>query len=237
MSYSIFAYYYFPFDKWYFLLVLPSFLLALYAQFKVKSSFSKYSQIASSRGITGAQLAHEILQAAGLLNVGVERVRGNLTDHYSPREEVLRLSDPVYNSSSIAALGVAAHESGHALQYGDAYFPIKLRSAIYPLASIGSAAGPYMAVFGLVMQLDLLFNIGILFYAVAVLFYLFTLPVEFNASRRALEVLETGNYLNSEELKGARSVLRAAAMTYIASATTAFVSLLRLILIRNEQRR
>ncbi len=237
MQFLLFGYFYVPLDRWYYILVLPCFFLSLFAQFKVKSSFNKYSKVQASRGITGSRVARDILQSAGLMQVGVERVGGSLTDHYSPKEEVLRLSEPVYNSSSIAALGVAAHEAGHALQYGDAYFPIKLRSAIYPVARIGSGAGPYLAVLGLIFQNDVLFNIGIIFYAAAVLFYLFTLPVEFNASRRALQVLETGNYLTADELKGARSVLSAAALTYVAAAATAFASMLRLLLLRNESER
>lgn len=237
MNFLVFAYFYFPIDKWYFILVLPCFLLSLFAQFKVKSTFERYSKISSQRGLTGSSVARDILQSGGLNHIGVERVRGSLTDHYSPKEEVLRLSDPVYNSSSIAALGVAAHESGHALQYAAAYFPVQLRNVIYPVARLGSGAGPYLAIFGLMLQNNLLFNLGIIFYAAAVLFYLFTLPVEIDASRRALQVLETGNYLTVEEVKGARAVLGAAALTYVAAAATAFASMLRLILLHNDQER
>jgi hypothetical protein len=227
-------------DIWYLVLVLPAFLLSLVAQAGVKGTFSKYSQIGSRAGYTGQTAARRILDQNGLDHVRVERVSGQLTDHYDPRAQVLRLSDATFASASIAAIGVAAHEAGHAVQHDQGYLPNKLRSLLVPVAQIGSSFGPYLALFGLLFSMTLLFNIGIILYAGAVLFYLITLPVEFNASSRAMRVLEEQGLLSEEELGGARKVLRAAAMTYVASAVVAFASMLRLLLLsrgRNDRRR
>ncbi len=237
MMNTILAYLYFPIDRWYYILVVPALIFSLYAQLKVKRAFSKYSGVQNRRGITGQQVANDILQQNNIHSVRVERVAGSLTDHYSPKEKLIRLSEPVHSEKSIAALGVAAHEAGHAVQYAVDYAPIRLRSIIYPLASIGSSAGPYLAFLGLLMQLDFLFTLGLFFFGVAVAFYLVTLPVEFDASKRAIAVLEEGGYLSPEELRGAKAVLKAAALTYVASALTAFASLLRLIMLRNNSRR
>lgn len=224
-------------DRWYFILILPCVLLSLIAQLSVHSAFNKYSKVQNRRGITGAETAQNILNSEGIYNIKIEPVRGDLTDHYDPKSEILRLSEPVYNKSTIAAVGVAAHEAGHAIQHARNYSPMKWRQTIYPLASVGSGAGPYLAIFGLILQHDTLFKVGIFLYAMAVLFYFVTLPVEFNASKRALAILEQSNYLTSaEEVNGARHVLQAAALTYVASAATAFASMLRLILINSDNR-
>lgn len=217
-------------DRWYIILVIPAMLLAMIAQGLVKSRFQKFSQIRTSRGITGRMVAERILRENDVNDVRVEKVPGVLTDHFSPKEKVLRLSDPVYDSPTISAVGVAAHEAGHAIQMEQSYLPNRIRAFMFPVARIGSSAGPYLAIFGLMMRSEIMFNIGVILYAAAVLFFLVTLPVEFNASRRAIRILENG-YLTDEELDGAKKVLRAAALTYVASAATAFFSLVRLILI------
>jgi uncharacterized protein len=227
-------------DIWYLVLVIPAFLLSLIAQAAVKSTFNKYSQIGSKSGYTGQSAARRILDQNGLSHIQIEKVSGQLTDHYDPRAQVLRLSESTFDNASIAAIGVAAHEAGHAVQHDEGYFPNKIRSLLVPIAQIGSSFGPYLAIFGLLLSMTLLFNIGIVLYAGAVLFYIITLPVEFNASSRAIKVLDEQGLLTDEELGGARKVLRAAAMTYIASAVVAFASLLRLLLLargRNDRRR
>ena len=225
-------------DFTYLILIIPPLLLSLYAQFKVKSTFAKYSKVGSRSGYTGERAARRILDQNGLTGVRVEKVAGTLTDHFDPRTNVLRLSDSTYASPSIAAIGVAAHEAGHAIQHDTGYLPNKLRSALVPLANIGSTAGPYIALFGLLMSMQFLLNIGIILFGFAVLFYVVTLPVEFNASRRAIRVLEEHGMMADDELSGAKKVLSAAAMTYVASALMAFASMLRLILLsRNRNRR
>ncbi len=224
-------------DYYYLVLILPALALSLFAQFKVKSTFSKYSQVASQSGFTGERAARMILEQNGLLGVRVERVAGSLTDHFDPRTNVLRLSESTYANRSIAAIGVAAHEAGHAIQHDTGYLPNKLRSALVPLANIGSTAGPYLALFGIILSMQFLMNIGIFLFAFAVLFYMVTLPVEFNASHRALRVLEEQSMLTADELRGARKVLSAAALTYVASALMAFASMLRLILLSRNRRR
>ncbi len=228
------------FDSWFLVLVLPALLLSLVAQGMVKSTFSRYSRVTARAGYTGATAARRILDQNGLFNVRIERVPGQLTDHYDPRSQVLRLSDSTYNSTSIAAIGVAAHEAGHAVQHDAGFLPNQIRSLLVPVAQIGSSMGPYMAFFGLVFNWTILINLGILLYAGAVLFYIITLPVEFDASKRAVRILEEQAMLTGDELDGARKVLRAAASTYIASTLVAFASLLRLILLargRNGRRR
>ena len=227
------------FDMWSLLLIIPAFILSLMAQAGVKSTYSKYSQINARSGHTGQSAARRILSQYGLTEVRVERTPGHLTDHFDPRSQVLRLSDSPCDRPSIAAIGVAAHEAGHAVQHHEGYLANKIRSALVPVAQIGSSFGPYLAFFGLLLSLPLLIDIGIILFIGAVLFYLVTLPVEFDASRRAIRVLEDQALLTDEEIKGARKVLRAAAMTYVASAVMAFVSLLRLILMsrsRNNKR-
>lgn len=223
-------------DRYTLMLVIPAFLFALYAQFKVKGTFNKYRQYANWRGLTGADVAREILRQNGLYDVAVEPTRGELTDHYDPKHRVVRLSEAVYGSTSVAAIGVAAHETGHAIQHKVGYAPLGLRSSLVPIAGIGSSIGPYMAIFGLVFGTPLLTNLGIILFTVAVAFYLITLPVEFNASSRAVRVLESTGMLTQDELEPVKKVLRAAAMTYVASAAVAMAQLLRLVLLANNRR-
>lgn len=224
------------FDYYYLVLVVPTLLLSLYAQFKVKSAFSKYSQVQTMRKISGKEAAALLLRSNSISDVSIQRVGGSLSDHYDPSHKVLRLSEPVYDKTSIAAVGVAAHETGHAIQDKEKYAPLVLRSTLVPVANIGSSAGPYLALAGIIFRMNLLLNIGIILFACAVLFYLVTLPVEIDASRRALKVLEHNAVLSQEELKGAKKVLSAAALTYVASALTAMANLLRLILISRDRR-
>ncbi|EMB47960.1 MULTISPECIES: zinc metallopeptidase [Treponema] len=224
------------FDYYYLVLVVPTLLLSLYAQFKVKSAFSKYSQVQTMRKISGKEAAALLLRSNSISNVSIQRIGGSLSDHYDPSHKVLRLSEPVYDKTSIAAVGVAAHETGHAIQDKEKYAPLVLRSTLVPVANIGSTAGPYLALAGIIFRMNLLLNIGIILFACAVLFYLITLPVEIDASRRALKVLEHNAVLNQEELKVAKKVLSAAALTYVASALTAMANLLRLILISRDRR-
>lgn len=226
-------------DSWYLILVVPALVLSLVAQAAVKGTFSKYSKLGARSGYTGQSAARRILNQNGLSHVAVERVAGQLTDHYDPKSHVLRLSESTYDSSSIAAIGVAAHEAGHAVQHDERFWANGVRSALVPVAQIGSSFGPYLAIIGLFAGISFLTGLGIVLFAGAVLFYLVTLPVEFDASRRAIRVLEDQGMLTDQELKGAKSVLRAAAMTYIASALVAFASMLRLILLargRNDRR-
>ena len=226
-------------DTWYLILVIPALILSLVAQVAVKGTFSKYSKLGARSGYTGQSAARRILNQNGLSHVAVERVAGQLTDHYDPKAHVLRLSEATYDSSSIAAIGVAAHEAGHAVQHDEGFWANAIRSALVPVAQIGSSFGPYLAIIGLIAGISFLTGLGIVLFAGAVLFYLVTLPVEFDASRRAIRVLEDQGMLTDQELKGAKSVLRAAAMTYIASTLVAFASMLRLILLargRNDRR-
>jgi Zn-dependent membrane protease YugP len=224
------------FDSYYFILVVPAILLSLWAQFKVQSTFAKYSRIPCGRGITGAQAAQLLMRLNSISNVAIEQTAGSLTDHYDPGHHVLRLSQPVYGSNSIAAVGVAAHETGHAIQHARGYGPLFLRGSLVPVANIGSTIGPWLAIAGLALSFPLLLNLGIILFAAAVAFYLVTLPVEFNASARALEILSHNHVLNDDELAGVRKVLGAAAMTYVASALTALMSLVRLILLSQRRR-
>ncbi|MCX8129008.1 MAG: zinc metallopeptidase [Clostridia bacterium] len=221
----------------YIILVIPAFLFSLYAQFKVKSTFNKYRRIGNTRGLTGADIARSLLDRNGLYHVAVEPVRGELTDHYDPRTKVVRLSETVYSSTSVAAIGVAAHETGHAIQHKLGYGPLALRSTLVPAAGIGSSIGPTLAVVGLVFGSDLMLYGGIILFTIAVAFYLVTLPVEFNASTRAIKSLETTGLLSIGEIGPARKVLNAAAMTYVASAAVAIASLLRLVLLANSRSR
>jgi uncharacterized protein len=217
---------------WSIILLVPALVLGIYAQAKVSSAFNRFSQVASRRGLTGAQAARQVLDSAGLMNVGIEIGGGRLSDHYDPRTRVLTLSPPVGNSNSLAALGVAAHEAGHALQHAEGYAAFRVRSAIVPVANLGSNLGFILFFVGLLFYRNgLLMSIGILLYSAAVLFTLVTLPVEFNASHRAMKLLENRSILMGEELDGARKVLSAAALTYVAAALMAMLQLLRLILI------
>ena len=225
------------FDYYYLVLVVPTLILSLFAQILVKSTFHKYSNIRCSRNITGLDAAAALMKSNSISNVTIEPVHGSLTDHYDPGAKKLRLSEPVYAQTSIAAVGVAAHEAGHAIQHAKGYGPLVLRSTLVPVANIGSSMGPWIAMAGLFLSMPLLINIGILLFGGAVVFYIITLPVEFNASARALAILRDGNVLTQEELKGVKKVLTAAALTYVASALTAIMSFLRLILISRNRRR
>lgn len=222
---------FFYFDPWYLLLVLPAVVLAGIAQLWVQSTFRKYSKVSTLRGVTGREASEEIQRCNGI-TLPVERVSGNLTDHYDPRTNVIRLSDPVYGVNSVAAVGVAAHETGHALQYAKGYAPIRLRAAILPVTQIGSTLSPYLVLLGLLFEtMGFLAWAGIFLFGLSVLFQLITLPVEFNASARALKALSEGGMMTSEELAGARKVLTAAAMTYVAALFVSLMSLLRLVLL------
>lgn len=235
-SYGLGGYGFYGIDPAFLVLIIPTLLLSLYAQFRVKSTFNRFNKVVSRSGFTGESAARQILDRSGLFNVRIERVAGSLTDNFDPGTNVLRLSDATFASHSIAAIGVAAHEAGHAIQHDEGYLPNKIRSALVPAANIGSRFGPYLALFGIILGMTSLLNIGIVLFAVAVLFYLVTLPVEFNASIRAVHVLEEQGIMADDELSGAKSVLRAAALTYIASALVAFANLLRLILLSRNSR-
>ena len=234
----------FGIDIYYLILVVPTLLLSLWAQFMVKSTFNKYSKVPCSKRITGTDAANLLLNSNSINDVVIEPVKGTLTDHYSPSDKKLRLSEPVYGSTSIAAIGVAAHETGHAIQHATKWSPLVLRSTLVPVANIGSKFGPIIAAAGLGFSASesfgqfsgLIFLIGILLFSGAVLFYVITLPVEFNASNRAIAILRSANVLEESELKGVRKVLNAAALTYVASALTAIASLIRLILMSRRRR-
>lgn len=225
---------YFYYD-WTMFLVIPGLLLGLYAQFKVKSTFDRYSRIRTKSGLTAEQAARALLSRGGSTNVTISRVNGSLTDHYDPRSNTLRLSDTVYGSDSVAAVGVAAHECGHALQEHDGYGLLKLRTALVPVVNIGSSL--YLPIFmaGLLFSWEPLQMVGILCFGLTLLFSLVTLPVEINASKRALGMLE--GVLDAEELQGAKAVLSAAALTYLASVISSALQLLRLILISRSRNR
>lgn len=234
-------YYYYGFDWTYVYLVLPCLLLSLWASAHVNSTFRRYSQQRSQRGLTGADAAARVLAANGVLGVRIEHINGNLTDHYDPRTNVIRLSDNVYGSTSTAAIGVACHEAGHAVQYAQSYAPIKLRAAIIPLTNFGSRLAMPLILLGLLLSsLGSLSNffiyLGIACFGVSLVFQLVTLPVEFNASSRAVTVL-AGGYLPDDEVKGVKAVLSAAALTYVAAALQAVLQLLRLVLLSGSRRR
>ena len=220
----------------YLILVLPFVILSLWASSNVNSTFRKYSQQLSRRHISGAQAAQRVLTANGVTGVRIERVRGNLTDHFDPRTNVIRLSDSVYDSTSTAAIGVACHEAGHAVQYAQHYAPIKLRAAIIPVTNIGSKLAMPLILLGVLfsafgyMSYSLVY-LGIACFGLSLLFQLVTLPVEFNASRRAMEAIESAGILTDDEQKGARKTLTAAAMTYVAATALALMQLLRLIML------
>ncbi len=223
--------YFYGFDTYYLILVLPAIIFAMWAQAKVGSTFKKYSMVVSQRGMTGAQAAQAVLAANGVYNVRIERVAGNLTDHYDPRTNVIRLSDSVHSSNSVAAMGVAAHEAGHAVQYAKGYAPIKIRQAIIPVTQIGSSLALPMIIMGVLFSNSMFINLGIIFFAAATVFQLITLPVEFNASSRAIKALAEGGLLYEDELSGAKKTLTAAALTYVAALAVSLAQLLRLIFI------
>lgn len=230
---------YYYFDPTY-MLVLIGVVLSLIASGLVNSAFSKCSKVRNMRGITGAEAAERVLHSAGIYDVRIEHVSGNLTDHYDPRTKVLRLSDTVYGSASVAAVGVAAHECGHAIQHAKGYAPLKLRSAIVPVANFGSKIAWPLIIIGLFFNgqtSTMLINIGIIAFTAAVVFQLITLPVEFNASNRAIRAIAETGMMQGEEIQSAKKVLNAAALTYVASAATAILQLLRIILLTGGKRR
>lgn len=213
------------------IILIPGLLLALYAQFKVQGTFSKYVQVRADSGLTGAQVAQRLLEDAGIYDVTVEQTQGNLTDHYDPRSKSLRLSSEVYSGSSLASLGVAAHETGHAIQHHRAYWPLSIRSSFVPVAQFGSTLSFPLFLIGLFIHSGWLMWAGIYAFSAVVLFQIVTLPVEFNASSRALANLQAGGYVSASEAKGAKKVLDAAALTYVAAALMGALQLLRLLII------
>lgn len=229
---------YFYFDPTY-VLVLIGVIICMVASAKMNSTFSKYSRVRSRSGLTGREAAEMVLQSMGIYDVRVERVSGNLTDHYDPRSKVLRLSDSTYNSPSVAAIGVAAHECGHAMQHARGYAPLSLRSALVPIANFGSTIAWPLILLGFLFTGEtsaMFLKIGVLAFSLAVLFQLVTLPVEFNASRRAMQVLGSNGMLYQDELSATKKVLTAAALTYVASAASAILQLLRIILLTGRRR-
>lgn len=229
--------YFYGFDWTYIVLILPCFILSMICQIKVKSNFSKYSNIPNRRGMTGAQAAQYVLNQYGVTGVRIEPTSGSLTDHFDPRTNVIRLSESVYNVASVAAVGVACHEAGHAVQHATGYVPNKIRGAIVPAAKIGSNLGWILFLIGLFLptQYSFVLWLGIIFFSLSVLFTVVTLPVEFDASRRALKCIRDTNLLATDEYEGTKKVLQAAAMTYVAAAATALLQLLRLIIIANRR--
>ncbi len=224
------------FDYSYVMYVMPAIFLSLYAQYKVSSTFNSFSRVQSSRGMTGAQAATALLQRSGLWDVNVERVRGNLTDHYDPRTKTLRLSDSVFDSTSIAAIGVAAHETGHAVQHEEGYIPLSTRNSIVPIANFASKLSMPLILLGFFFSYSaglgyFLIELGIILFGAVVLFQVITLPVEFNASKRALLMTEDAGILTDHEVQGAKKVLNAAALTYVAATIVAIANLLRLLAI------
>ena len=233
---------YFYFDWTYMVLVLPCIILSLWASSNVKSTFNRYSKQYSSRRITGAEAANRVLSANGVTGVRIERVSGNLTDHFDPKTNVIRLSDSVYDSTSTAAIGVACHEAGHAVQYAKAYAPIRLRAAVIPVTNFGSRIAMPLILLGVLLSAFMeasytLVYLGIACFGLSLVFQLITLPVEFNASRRAMQAIERVNILTDEEQKGARKTLTAAALTYVAATAVALSQLLRLLVIFGGRRR
>ena len=229
----------FYFDPTY-IFVLVGLIICLAASAKMRSTFSKYSRVRNHWGMTGREAAEQVLHRAGIYDVRVEHISGNLTDHYDPRSKVLRLSDATYNSTSVAAVGVAAHECGHAVQHATGYVPLKLRSSLVPAAKFGSSIAWPLILIGLLIngQSSALFlNLGILAFSLAVLFQIVTLPVEFNASSRALHLLSGNGMLYEDEVRSVRKVLTAAALTYVAGAASAILQLLRIIVLSNSRRR
>ena len=228
-------YYY---DWSYIIIMIPCLIISLICSIRVRSAFSKYSKIENSRHITGAEAARRVLSAHGITNVTIERVSGNMTDHFDPRTNVIRLSDGVYSKTSVSAVGVACHEAGHAVQHAENYFPNKLRSVIVPIANIGSRVSWILIIIGMLLpyRYNFVITIGIVLFAAAVLFTVITLPVEFNASSRALKTIKECSILTADEYTGAKSVLVAAAMTYVAAALTAVLQLLRIVLIASRRR-
>jgi Zn-dependent membrane protease YugP len=234
--------FFYGYDWTYLVLVLPFVILSLIASQNVNSTFNKYSKIRSQRGLTGAQAAARVLQANGVTNVRIERISGQLTDHFDPKTNVIRLSDNVYDSNSVAAIGVACHEAGHAVQYAVGYGPIHLRAAIIPITNIGSKLAMPLILIGLLLEFfaeisNIFVVLGVICFSLSVVFQFVTLPVEFNASRRAINAIADSYILTDDELRGAKKTLTAAAMTYVAATAVALMQLLRLIMIFGRRRR
>jgi len=234
--------FFYGYDWTYLVLVLPFVILSLIASHNVNSTFDKYSKIRSHRGLTGAQAAARVLQANGVANIRIERISGQLTDHFDPRTNVIRLSDNVYVSNSVAAIGVACHEAGHAVQYAVGYGPIRLRAAIIPITNIGSKLAMPLILIGLLLEFfaevsNIFVVLGVICFSLSVVFQFVTLPVEFNASRRAINAISDSYILTDDELRGAKKTLTAAAMTYVAATAVALMQLLRLIMIFGRRRR
>ena len=227
---------FFPFDPLFLTLVLPALFFAMWAQHRVTSSFRKYSQQRTRNGMTGIQAAQEVLRRGGVSGVKIERIQGNLTDHFDPRSNTIRLSDHVYDTASVAAVGVAAHEAGHAIQHANGYAPLKLRTGILPITSIGSKLAMPLVLIGFIFSMPQLITIGIVLFGAVVVFQLITLPVEFNASRRAMALLEQSYVLSQDELPASRKVLSAAALTYVGALAVSLAQLLRLIALSNRRR-
>lgn len=229
------GFYYYGFDSLYLYLVVPAIIIAVWSQIKVKTTFSKYSALRC--GITGAEAADAVLRANGITNVKIERVAGNLTDHYDPRTNVIRLSESVYGANNISAVGVAAHEAGHAVQYAKGYVPVKIRSVILPVCNLGSQLSLPLIIIGLIFNFHILMRLGIIFFCAALIFQLLTLPVEFNASRRAVSSVKDNGILTAEnDIKALRRVLSAAAMTYVAAMLVSLMQLIRLIAITGRKK-
>lgn len=228
---------YFFIDYWYIVLVLPVMIASLIIQMIMRSTYKKYSNVYVGTGITGAEMARKVLHENGIYDVSVSVVSGELSDHYDPRSRVIKLSKAVHDGRSVSALGVACHEAGHALQHSEQYFPLVARNTIVPVVNICSGISWFVLLIGLFMQSDLMINLGIILFASAAVFQFITLPVELNASKRAVKALRNSNYLSDEEIQGTKKVLTAAAMTYVAALAATLASLLRLILITKGNRR
>lgn len=224
------------YDYYYLILVVPALIISLIAQANVKKAYSSMAKIQNKKRLTGADAAYRVLQFYGINNVQIQMTQGKLTDHYDPRSNVIRLSPEVFSGTSIASVGIACHEAGHAAQHAQNYAPIRMRNAVLPVANIGSSVGFTVAILGYFMGLDIIVNVGIILFAAVVVFQLVTLPVEFNASSRAIKVIGETNMLYEEEIPKARKVLRAAALTYVASLLVSVMSLIRLILRTNRRR-
>lgn len=227
----MYDYSYFLVNNLYFLILVPVLLLSFWAQAQVSGNFKRYSKVTNRRGLTGAQAAQAVLRAHGVTNVGISRTAGTLSDHYNPRDNTIYLSDAVYSASTVAAVGVACHEAGHAVQYAVGYSPVRLRQSIVPLTQFGARFSVILLMIGLLLYSQGLFAVGIILFSLTTFFQLVTLPVEFNASARAIETIEGQDLLDEEELRGAKKVLRAAALTYVAALLMSIVHLLRYILV------
>lgn len=224
-------------DKYYFLLCVPAFILALITQAGVKRAYAKYSRIGNPRGLTGAEAAERVLRFYGINDVKIETVAGKLSDHFDPRVNVIRLSPEVYSGRTIAAVGIACHEAGHAAQYAEGYLPVKIRSAIIPMTNFGSTAGIILTLIGVIFSFEPFVSIGLLLYFFIVIFQLVTLPVEFNASSRAVKVINETNMVEQSDLPGVKKMLGAAAMTYVAALVVALAQFMRLFMRVNDRRR